>query len=168
MSKCKADKEINLTQAEADHLLAMKKHCFENKSYIFPSGGRKIQIPLISSDKRNEFILDVNSKRLDLQKFTFNTRTKTVITLVRVDIIKSGFHKNPDDGTIITGPHIHRYREGYGDKLAKPLPPEFGNPDDIFQVFQYFLEYCNIIQKPVFVKPLFANSHDVANGNQAD
>jgi hypothetical protein len=151
-----ASVEVDLTQAEADRLLKVGKHYRGKKSYIFPSGGKKLQIPLVSSDKREKFFLDVNSMRLDITKVTFQTRVRIVIPLARVDIIKGGFHRNPD-GTIITGSHIHRYREGYGDKWAEPLPSEFGNTDDVFQVFHHFLEYCNVIEKPIFDKPLFTN-----------
>ena len=148
------NEEVDLPQAEANRLLKVGKYCLEKRPYLFPSGGVKLQIPLVSSDKRDEFILDVNSMRLDVKKFSFGTRTQSVITLARVDITKGGFHKNPD-GVKITEPHIHVYREGFGDKWAEPLPPEFGNVDDIFQVLQYFLEYCNVIEKPMFAKPLF-------------
>ena len=114
------------------------------------------QFTLVSSDKRDEFILDVNSMRLDVKKFSFGTRTQSIITLARVDIARGGFHRNPD-GVKIIEPHIHRYREGYGDKWAEPLPPEFGDTDNIFQVFQHFLTYCNVIEKPMFDNPLFTN-----------
>ena len=66
----------DLTQDEADISLAMKKHCFEKKPYFFPSGGGKIRIPLIASNKREHFMLVVNSMRLNLQKYNFNTLTK--------------------------------------------------------------------------------------------
>ena len=156
MGKYKISDATDLTQDEADILLAMEKHCFEKKPYLFPSGGEKIRIPLIASNKREHFMLVVNSMRLNLQKYNFNALTKKVIPLVRVDIMQGPAHRNPD-GEIITGSHIHRYREGAGDKWASPLPHEFGDPNDAFQVFQNFLDFCKVITKPMVSKSLLGN-----------
>ncbi len=58
--------------------------------------------------------------------------------------LSSRGHRNPD-GTMISGPHIHRYREGQDDKWAYPLPPQMAeccdNPTDILG---RFMEYCNV------------------------
>ncbi|MCL2304813.1 MAG: hypothetical protein FWC43_05665 [Planctomycetaceae bacterium] len=147
---------LHLSQADADQLVAMEKHCFENKRYEFPSGGKKISILLFSHDRRHEFALDIHSGQVDLKKYTFGNRTRSVITLIRVDLRERGRHVNPNN-TIITGPHIHRYREGFGDKWAEPLPPEFGNPGNTFQVFQNFMNHCNIVEKPhvTYIRQLF-------------
>jgi hypothetical protein len=154
MSKPRGDDPIHLTQAEANRLLAMKKHRTGSESYEFPFGGKRVKIPLVSEDRRHEFELDVHSKRIDLKKYTFGTRTRRVITLVRVDLRSGGRHINPDH-TVVVGTHIHRYREGYGDKCAAPLPPELGNPNSAFDVFQRFMDYCKIVTKPIIVKSLF-------------
>jgi hypothetical protein len=159
MDRQKGDDPIYLTQAEADRLLVMEKHCLESKHYEFPLGGKKVRIPLVSEDRRHEFELDVHSKRIDLKKYTFGVRTRRVVVLARVDLRNGGRHVNPDNAEIV-GPHIHLYREGYGDKWAKALPSEFGNPDNVFDVFQYFTDYCRIVTKPTFTESLFTTFTD--------
>jgi len=148
------DDPIHLTQAEAVRLMEMGKHCLASEQYVFPTDGAGIRIPIVSEDRRHEFVLDVCSKRLNLKKYTFGNRTKNIVTLVRVDLLEGGRHINPDH-TEITGPHIHEYREGYGDKWARPLPSEFGPPDRIFGVFQHFMDFCRIVTKPTFSQSLF-------------
>ena len=56
-------------------------------------------------------------------------------------------HTNPDKKTVIQPyqPHIHIYREGYGDKFAYPLPNVFQNVEDISSLFMDFLSYSRII-----------------------
>ena len=51
--------EINLTQEEADLLIAMEKQWNDNAALKFPLPGDRITIPLISTDRREHFILDV-------------------------------------------------------------------------------------------------------------
>ena len=53
-------------------------------------------------------------------------------------------HRNPD-GVEMACPHLHVYREGYGDKWAVALLtnryPERGN---LFEMLQAFMTDCNI------------------------
>jgi hypothetical protein len=51
--------DINLTQADADTLLAMEKHRVEDTPYEYPSLGGGVRIPLQSPDKRELFFLDI-------------------------------------------------------------------------------------------------------------
>jgi len=68
--------------------------------------------------------------------------------LLRLDLGNKP-HTNPD-GEKINGPHLHRYREGYGDKFAIPLPLDlFTSPDDPYVTVQEFMKYCHIIRKPI-------------------
>ena len=143
------DRFIPLTQSEADLLIQTEKHYLGEETFLFPYGGRQITVPLFSAERKHEFTLDVNSKRLDIRKYTFGNRTKSTIILVRVDLLDGGKHVNPDE-TIIEGPHIHEYREGFGDRFARPLPPEFGNPHEPFNVFLYLMNYCKVVTKPRF------------------
>lgn len=54
------------------------------------------------------------------------------IMLVRIDTQDATYHINPDGKTKILPyqPHIHIYKEGYGDKYAYLLPYEFSKTDD--------------------------------------
>jgi len=58
-------------------------------------------------------------------------------------------HTNPD-GEIITGNHLHIYKEGYGDKIAQPLPDIFTNPENPLKTLREFMKYCNITKEPIF------------------
>jgi len=52
-------------------------------------------------------------------------------------------------------PHIHLYREGYGDKWAYPVDlTRFGRMSDLFLTLSDFMEYCNIVEQPVINRVL--------------
>ena len=110
---------ILLTQQEADALLAFEKHYKGKDEFFFPSLGGDLRIPLYSLDNREEFILDISRGSISLEKNKFQTRARTTVILVRVDIGGSP-HRNPD-GTEIPCPHIHFYKAGFDDKWAEPL-----------------------------------------------
>lgn len=65
--------EINLTQTEADALIAMEKRCFDNTEHPFPLGGEALVIPLQSPDRREQFHLDLSRGRIDLLKGNIRT-----------------------------------------------------------------------------------------------
>jgi hypothetical protein len=65
--------EINLTQADADTLLAMEKHRLDDTSYDYPGLGGALRIPLQSPDKRESFSLDVTRGQVNLAKGTYQT-----------------------------------------------------------------------------------------------
>jgi hypothetical protein len=110
--------DINLTQNEADKLMAMEKRAVDEKEWFFPAPGDRVAIPLTSLDKRESFMLDVTRARIKLTKATFQNRARSAIILIRLDI-DGPSHRNPD-GEEIPCPHLHIYREGYGDKWAIP------------------------------------------------
>ncbi|MDG6271690.1 DUF6978 family protein [Glaesserella parasuis] len=85
---------------------------------------------------------------------TFQTRARKAIVLVRLDI-EGPPHRNPDGEEIIC-PHIHLYREGYGDKWAYPLPDELKSVlDRPYELLDKFMDYCHIIGKPMIQRELF-------------
>ena len=147
--------EINLTQAEADTLIAMEKHRTDDQQWDYPGLGGSICIPLVSADKREGFLLDVSRGRIDLLKGTYQNRARQVVVLVRLDFGGSP-HRNPD-GEEIPCPHLHIYREEYGDRWAVLVPPDkFPNMVDLWQVLEDFIRYCNITQPPLINKGLFS------------
>ena len=146
--------DINLTQAEADALIAMEKHRVTDERTDFPMGGESKVLSLQSADKRERFLLDLNRGRINLQKVTMQTRGRQVIVLVRLDLAGAP-HRNPD-GEDIPAPHLHIYREGYGDKWAIPVPADqFRTTDDVWTAFEDFLQFCNITQAPYIDRGLF-------------
>lgn len=146
--------DLALTQAEADALIAMEKHRVDEGRHDFPVRGEAVTIPLQSSDKREQFVLDLRRGRIDVAKVTMQNRARQVIVLVRLDLAGRP-HRNPDDQDIPC-PHLHVYREGFGTKWAFPLPPvAFPNPQDVWQSYEAFLRYCNITRPPHVDRGLF-------------
>jgi len=146
--------EINLTQAEADFLFAIEKISADNAEWDLPDLGGGISVPLISSDKKEYFLLDVSKGRIDLKRQKYQNRAREAIVLVRLDL--GSPHRNPD-GQEIGVPHIHIYKEGYGDKWASALPTGvFSNLNDSWQVLTDFMKYCNITKAPNFRRGLFS------------
>lgn len=146
--------DLELTQAEADALMAMEKHRLDDQRYDFPSSGGKLIVPLISVDKRENFTLDISRGRIDLSRGKYQNRARQVIVLVRIDF-GGAPHRNPDDQEIPC-PHLHLYREGYGDKWAGPVPPDkFANSGDPWQTLNDFMKFCNITRPPNIERGLF-------------
>src|SRR5580693_6557569 len=112
--------EINLTQEEANILIVMEKRRANHDRSDFPMRGQSLTLPRLSADKREEFLLDLSRARIDLQKVKMQNRGRQVVVLVRLDL-GGAPHRNPDDEEILA-PHMHLYREGFGDKWAIPLP----------------------------------------------
>lgn len=131
-----------ISQQEADELLAMRKIAADTKPYIYPSLGGRIEIPLESEDHHELFTLMITRGRIDIRKNSYQSLARRVIILARVDI-GGAPHCNPD-GQQIACPHMHIYREGYGDKWAKPLPAQFQNHTDHWHILQDFILFCNI------------------------
>ena len=147
--------EINLTQADADQLMAMKKIAVDEREWTFPSLGERIIVPLTSGDRRENFILDVTRYQIKLTKATYQTRARQAIVLYRLDI-DGAPHQNPD-GQLVPCPHLHIYREGYGDKWAIPAPTDkFPDTDDLFSTLYQFMDHCNITHPPRIEKGLFS------------
>jgi len=146
--------DINLTQGEADALIAMEKHRTTEDRSDFPMGGDSLVLPLQSPDKREQFLLDLSRGRIDLQKVKMQNRGRQVVVLVRLDL-GGAPHRNPDGEEIAT-PHLHVYREGYGDKWAMPVPADrFQDTSDVWTTLPDFLQYCNITQPPHIERGLF-------------
>ena len=146
--------EANITQAEADALIAVEKHRADDETREFPALGGYISVPLVSMDKREYFTLDVRRGRIDLLKGTYQNRGRQVIVLVRLDVAGPP-HSNPD-GQEVPAPHLHLYREGYGDKWAAPAPADiFADMTDLFQTLQEFMAYCNVTKQPIIDRGLF-------------
>jgi hypothetical protein len=78
-----------------------------------------------------------------------------VVVLVRLDFGGSP-HRNPD-GEEIGSPHLHVYREGFGDKWAMPVPLDvFANLHDLARTLDDFMDYCHVVSRPAIERELFA------------
>lgn len=146
--------EINLTQFEADNLLALEKHRVDETEHDYPGIGGSLIIPLLSADKRESFLLDVRRSQVNLAKGTYQNRARGTIILARLDFGGSP-HRNPDDEEIPC-PHLHVYREGFGDKWAMLLPPDrFPHSKDPFALLEAFMRFVNIVEPPLLSRDLF-------------
>jgi hypothetical protein len=146
--------DMNLTQAEAEALIAMEKHRANEEQCIFPMGGQSLVLPLNSIDKREQFFLDVSRGWIDLAKVKMQNRGRQVVVLVRLDL-GGAPHRNPDDEEV-PSPHLHIYRAGYGDKWAIPAPTDrFRNLANIWMTYEDFLRFCNVTLTPHVERGLF-------------
>src|ERR1022692_3298061 len=111
--------DINLTQEEADALMAMEQRRVDEQEWLFPSPGGSTAIPLTSVDKRENFMLDVTRAQIRLTKATYQNRARAAVILMRLDLDVPP-HRNPDgeeipcphrnpDGEEIPCPHLHIY-----------------------------------------------------------
>jgi hypothetical protein len=147
--------EIILSQAEADALLQLEKHRVDDSRYDYPGLGGSLRIPLLSVDRRENFSLDVTKSRVYLEKGTYQNRARGVVILARLDF-GGAPHRNPDDEEIEC-PHLHLYREGFGDRWAFPVPEDqFRQPADRFRTLLDFMRFVNITRPPQIDPGLFA------------
>ncbi len=143
----------DLTQDEADSLIAMRKVRENDDQHIYPILQRTLVVPLISEDRRESFSLDLHAGKIKLSKATIQNRARQVIVLVRLDL-DGAPHRNPD-GEEIPCPHLHIYRVGFADKWAIPSPTDrFSNLTDRWQTLIDFMDYCTIVDPPKFQRGL--------------
>jgi hypothetical protein len=147
--------DINLTQAEAIELINMEKHRLDDTAWDYPTLGGSITIPLIAANRKESFLLDISRSRINLAKGTYQNRGRKIVVLVRLDF-GGPPHRNPDDAEIPT-PHLHIYREGYGDKWAFPISSEeFSDIANLSQTLEDFMRYCNITERPSIRRGLWS------------
>jgi hypothetical protein len=143
----------DLTQDEADALIDMEKRRVSADWHGYPEPGVHLSIPLESVDGREHFLLDILQGRIKLSKATYQNRGRSVVVLLRLDI-DGPPHRNPE-GEEVPCPHIHIYKQGYGDKWAYPLPAgKFSDLNDLFVVLQDFMAYCNVTDPPLINRGL--------------
>ena len=146
--------DIEITQAEADTLIAMEKRFVDSTDWTFPAASQRIALALTSVDKRENFMLDVTRAQIKLTKATYQNRARQAIVLMRLDL-DGPPHRNTD-GDEIPCPHLHVYREGYGDKWAFPVPTkEYRNLEDRMQTLEDFMRHRNITEPPIVQQGLF-------------
>lgn len=147
--------DIEIAQAEADSLIAMEKRFIDATDWTFPAAGQRIALDLISADKRENFMLDVTRSQIKLTQATYQNRARKAIILMRLDL-DGPPHRNPDE-TEIPCPHLHVYREGYGDKWAILAPRDrYADTQDLFSICEAFMQHCNIAGPYNMQKGLFS------------
>jgi len=112
-----------LPQQKADQLIQVPKLLVASSAIQFPIAGDSIQLEAKSQNGRDTFMFDVNRKgRIKLSRCTYQERYAVVEILV--------------------------YCEGYGDKWAYSVPPDFTNTTDLVRTLQDFLGYCRVDSIP--------------------
>lgn len=133
--------DLILSQAEAETLLSAPKVCEDASTIVYPKPGGTLCRVLLSGEER--FHLDVTRSSVRLTKASKNLRARGNVVLARL-CLDGAPHQNPD-GEKITGPHLHLYREGFGDAWAIPAPVDrFGNFGDLAGCLRDFMRFCNV------------------------
>ena len=138
-----------LKQEEFEKLLKLPKTFSTVEKLEISNAPSNWTRKVISTESKDEFLIDFYRGSYDLTRFTINKRYKTNIILLRFD--SGGMHKNPD-GKIIKGAHIHIYKEGFDDKFAYPIT-DFGITENNFtikEIFIILLKFCNFVEIPNF------------------
>ncbi|MDD6598784.1 hypothetical protein [Anaerovibrio sp.] len=141
---------MTITQEEADTLRTIEKYLANPQNIKIPKMRETRIYPAYHKcyNKRRDD-LDVSAYRggIDENKVSYRLIYKKSVLLIRIDTNDKTAHINPDKSFIPPmTPHIHVYREGYGDKFAYPLPAEFSSKGaDIEKLFIEFLQYSNFI-----------------------
>lgn len=139
--------DMVLTQEEADNLLDMKKCRVDEAVIPFPLHGRQIVLHLQSLDRRENFLLDISRGRRKELRVKLQTRARTKVRLVRLDI--GGRPHRNDDGTVVQPPHLHLYREGFHDRWATAPPANsFSDLGDLQVTLDDFMRFCSIVEPP--------------------
>ncbi len=139
--------DIVMTQEEADYLLAMEKRRVDEVVTPFPLHGKQIVLHLQSLDLRENFLLDLSRGRRKELRVKLQTRARTEIRLVRLDL--GGRPHRNEDGTVVQPPHLHLYREGFHDRWAiAPTSDRFSDLGDLQVTLDDFMRFCNIVQPP--------------------
>lgn len=136
-----------ITQEEFEIILGYKKK-FKTDDLIYLYGASQWERGIVSIESNDTFILSYHHGIINFEKYTFNNRHPAIV-LLRFDSM--GTHTNPDEeGKIFRGPHVHIYREGFGDKIAFPVS-EIGLDKNNLKrevVLPVFLGYCNVQNYP--------------------
>ncbi|HRJ47366.1 MAG TPA: hypothetical protein PKY38_08395 [Opitutaceae bacterium] len=149
---------MSLDQLEADRLLSMPKVFSEEVAQVdFPKFQTfEAEYALHGLGNREQFSLDLERGNRKRARLKFQTRSRKIYILARIDI-EGRPHRNPVDAPHrpnqrLVGTHIHLYREGFADRVAY-LPedlPQFIAPaanNDVSWLVA-FLRFCNVVELP--------------------
>ena len=146
-----------LSQAEADHLLALAKEFTDTDPLICPgSQAANYERGLRSADRRESFFLNVERGNRNRARLKYQTRARAVVVLARIEF-HGRAHRNPPDSPYRPGerlecPHIHLYREGFDDRIAYDVADVpalvLRNATSGIDCLEDFLRFCNVQSVP--------------------
>lgn len=142
-----------LTQAEADFLHTLEKE-FESADVLPFALSRAFDLErdLLSTDRREKFILTIERGRRRRARLKYQTRARKIVVLARLDI-NGPAHRNPAGsphrpGERLPCPHLHLYHEQFGDDIAYKLEDVPGyNVSEFDNGTSWlvdFLNFCNV------------------------
>lgn len=169
---------MELLQEEADRLRLMPKELESATPIDISTVGEGLVLPVVSSDQKEKFLIDIWQASIKLSKWRYQERTHRVIPLMRLELDSSP-HLNrnisdEDQNKVmqnygwpyiprLDGNHVHVYIEGYGDRWAFPLSifPSIeqvvnSSSSSYTAIISAFLRECNIKQPIQFVQQLKA------------
>ena len=135
-----------ITQSIADKLISMPKYYQGRSSIVFEPGMNAEEELVAVDDPREIFRLIIDRGKINPAKAKYMTLARRSVPLLRLEL-GGNPHRNPD-GLIVLCPHLHRYREGFGDRWAEPISDQFGDPADLLACLVGFMRYCNVVQPP--------------------
>ncbi|CAN5130849.1 hypothetical protein BH23CHL1_BH23CHL1_11520 [soil metagenome] len=136
-----------ILQSEAEQFIAAVKRPASGKAVTFPRPGQLLEIDLASDVVTGNFVIHVNRKMKQFDRYSIALRYRTTITLIRLDV-GGGPHQNPDK-TKVPAPHLHWYSEKYGDRVAYAVPTaRFQDLTDPYQTLVDFFTLCNVVEQP--------------------
>ena len=125
----------------------MEKHRVDEAAIPFPLNGKQRVLRLQSLDLRESFLLDLSRGRRKELRMKLQTRARTEIRLVRLDL--GGRPHRNEDGTVVQPPHLHLYRQGFHDRWAiVPPSDKFSDLGDLQVTLNDFMRFCNIVRPP--------------------
>lgn len=107
---------MDLIQSRADELIDLAKEVARKDAFTWAQGTQQEELVLAVGNEDLKFLLTLKRNPYEI-KSQLRTRDRH-IPLIRLD--NTAQHINPD-GTVVRGPHLHRYREGFGVTWAEPV-----------------------------------------------
>lgn len=133
-----------MNQEDANYLINTLKELLSKTVEIPNNGEKNIYDAFEINNIRNKFEIIIRRANIKSDKCNFLVLTKDTKTcLMRLDTGDNSLrHRNPD-GEIITGTHLHTFKEGYECGYAIPFDIENKN---LVQYCIEFLKSINIIK----------------------
>lgn len=135
-----------LGQADAERLIAEMKNAVE-REFVMPAPGEQNgEFHVMGESSLTEYAIAVFRGRRNPEKHSVSARiARTGTQLMRL-CVNGAPHTNPD-GAVISGTHLHVYREGYDARYADPV--DIASPDFVEDTI-LLLKRFNVITMPAF------------------
>lgn len=144
----KKSPERQLTQREADRLIALIKETVDTTLRLPAAGQKHVRFSVIASNEPEVFDIQLYQGAFDPQKQHFTALLDTPKIRIMHLCINGHKHRNPD-GTVIGPTHLHIYREGFSDGYAIPI--DITSPD-FADNLMFFLKEFNVVTDNVSVQ----------------